>query len=134
MERFLKGLKPVAAKSSNEAEDSKAVRPEDAAIPDQDGDATSTTSTSSFTDSKAKKRKYDESYMTFGFVDSNGSSLSMLCSKLLSNSSMVPAKMRRHLETVHPEYKDKEEEFFLRKKTTVIEKSKNYDTYNPNCQ
>ena len=104
MERWLKGLKRVATKSSNEAECSKAVRAEYATIPDQDGDAT------------AKKRKYDESYISFGFVASNGSPLCMLCSKLIPNSSMVPAKMRRHLETVHPEFKDKNEEYFVRKK------------------
>ncbi|GBP72199.1 Zinc finger BED domain-containing protein 5 [Eumeta japonica] len=40
-------------------------------------------------------------YICFGFVDSNG--FCMLCSKLLPNSSMAPAKLRRHLETVHPE-------------------------------
>ena len=62
--------------------------------------------------------------MTFGFVDSNGSPLCMLCSKLLPNSSMVPAKMRRHLETVHPEYKDKDEEFFLRKKQQLLKSQK----------
>ncbi|GBP28170.1 Zinc finger BED domain-containing protein 5 [Eumeta japonica] len=50
-----------------------------------------------------QKRKYDESYISFGFVDSNGSPLCMLCSKLLPNSSMAPAKLYRHLETVHPD-------------------------------
>ena len=120
MERWLKGLKRVATKSSNEAECLKAVRAEYATIPDQDGDAT----TSSSTVSKAKKRKYDESYISFGFVASNGSPLCMLCSKLLPNSSMVPAKMRRHLETVHPEFKDKNEEYFVRKKEQLLKSQK----------
>src|SRR5579872_1292831 len=112
MERWLKGVKRVATTSSNDAECSKAVRAENIAITDPEDDAT----TSSSTVSKTKRRKYDESYISFGFVDSNGSPLCMLCSKLLPNSSMAPAKLRRHLETVHPESKDKNKEFFVRKK------------------
>ncbi|GBP54132.1 Zinc finger BED domain-containing protein 5 [Eumeta japonica] len=61
----------------------------------------------------------------FGFVDSNGSPLCMLCSKLLLNSSMAPAKLRRHLETVHPESKDKNKEFFVRKKEQLLKTQKN---------
>ncbi|GBP53084.1 Zinc finger BED domain-containing protein 5 [Eumeta japonica] len=63
-------------------------------------------------DVRTKKRKYDESYISFGVVDSNGSPLCMLCSKLLSNSSMTPAKLRQYLETVHSESKDKNKDFF----------------------
>ncbi|CAK1592542.1 unnamed protein product [Parnassius mnemosyne] len=102
MERWLKGVKRVATTSSNDAECSKAVRAENTAITGSEDDAT----TSSSTVSKTKKRKYDESYNSFGFVHSNGSPLCMLCSKLLPNSSMAPAKLRRHLETVHPASKD----------------------------
>ncbi|GBP82680.1 Zinc finger BED domain-containing protein 5 [Eumeta japonica] len=102
MERWLKGVKRVAT-SSNDAECSKTVRTENAATTDPN-DATTT---SSSTVSKTKKRKYNESYISFGFIDYNGLPLCMLCSKLLPNSSMAPAKLRRHLETVHPEYKDK---------------------------
>ncbi|GBP32893.1 Zinc finger BED domain-containing protein 5 [Eumeta japonica] len=89
MERWLKGVKRVAT-SSNDAECSEAVRTENTAITDPDDDAT----TSSFTVTKKKKRKYDESHISIGFVDSNGSPLCMLCSKLLNNSSMAPAKLR----------------------------------------
>ncbi|CAG5038897.1 unnamed protein product [Parnassius apollo] len=99
----------------------KSVRAENTAITDQDDDAT----TSSSTVSKTKNRKYDESYISFGFVDSNGSPLCMLCSKLLPNSSMAAAKLRRHLETVHPESKDKDKEFFVRKKEQLLESPKN---------
>ncbi|GFV88733.1 zinc finger BED domain-containing protein 5 [Trichonephila clavipes] len=48
----------------------------------------------------------------------------MLCSKLLPNSSMAPAKLRRHLETVHPECKDKNQDFFVRKKEQLLESQK----------
>ncbi|GBP67853.1 Zinc finger BED domain-containing protein 5 [Eumeta japonica] len=113
MERWLKGVKCVATSSNND-ECSKSVRVENTAITDPDDDAT----TSSSTVSKTKKRKYDESYISFRFVDSNGSPLCMLCSKLLPNSSMAPAKLRRHLETVHPESKDKNKEFLFVKKNS----------------
>ncbi|GBP73642.1 Zinc finger BED domain-containing protein 5 [Eumeta japonica] len=120
MEPWLKGVKRVVT-SSNDAECSKAVRAENTAITDPDDDAT----TSSSTVSKTKKRKYDEPYISFGFVDSNGSPLCMLHSKLLPNNSMEPGKLHRHLETVHPESKDKNKEFFARKKKQLLESQKN---------
>ncbi|GFT73229.1 zinc finger BED domain-containing protein 5 [Trichonephila clavipes] len=120
MERWLKGDERFATTSSNEAEFSKAVRGEYTAITDPDDYAT----TPSSTVSKAKKRKYDESCISFGFVDPNGSPLCMLCSKLLPNSSMAPAKLHRHLETVHPECKDKNQDFFVRKKEQLLESQK----------
>ncbi|GFV13835.1 zinc finger BED domain-containing protein 5 [Trichonephila clavipes] len=70
MECWLKGDKRFAT-TSNEAQFSKAVRAEYTAITDSDDYAT----TSSATVSKVKKRKYDESCISFGFVDSNGSPL-----------------------------------------------------------
>ncbi|GBP10789.1 Zinc finger BED domain-containing protein 5 [Eumeta japonica] len=88
---------------------------------DSDDDAT----TSSSTVSKTKKKKYDESYISVGFVDSNVSPLCMLCSKPLPNSSMAPAKLCRDLEPVHPESKDKNKEFFVRKKEQLLESQKN---------
>ncbi|GBP67529.1 Zinc finger BED domain-containing protein 5 [Eumeta japonica] len=98
-----------------------AIRAENTAITDLEDDAT----TSSSTFSKTKKRKYEESYFSFGFVDSNGSPLCMLCSKLLPNSYMAPAKLRRHLETVHSESKVKNKEFLVRKKEQLLESPKN---------
>ncbi|GBP49137.1 Zinc finger BED domain-containing protein 5 [Eumeta japonica] len=87
------------------------------AITDPDDDAT----TSSSTVSKTKKRKYDKSYISFRFVDSNGSPPCMLCSKLLPNSS----KLHRYFGTVHPESKNKNKEFFVRKKEQLLESQKN---------
>ncbi|GFW65093.1 zinc finger BED domain-containing protein 5 [Trichonephila clavipes] len=48
----------------------------------------------------------------------------MLCSKLLPNSSITPAKLRRHLETVHPECKDKNQDFLYVKKEQLLESQK----------
>ncbi|GFY14592.1 zinc finger BED domain-containing protein 5 [Trichonephila clavipes] len=46
----------------------------------------------------------------------------MLCSKLLPNSSVAP--LRRHLKTVHPECKDKNQDLFVRKKEQLLESQK----------
>ncbi|GBP35274.1 Zinc finger BED domain-containing protein 5 [Eumeta japonica] len=95
---------------SNDAECLKAVRVENTAITDPDDDATTTSSTIS----------------NFGFIDSNGSPLCMLCSKLFSNSAMAPAKLRRHLETEHtPSLKTRIKNFFVRKKEQLLESQKN---------
>ncbi|KAL4149761.1 hypothetical protein QTP88_003629 [Uroleucon formosanum] len=40
--------------------------------------------------------------------------------KVLPNSSMAPAKMRRHLESVHGELKEKNVEFFIRKRDELL--------------
>ncbi|GBP48658.1 Putative fatty acyl-CoA reductase CG5065 [Eumeta japonica] len=44
---------------------------------------------------------------------------------MLPNSSMAPAKLCQHLETVHLESKDKNKEFFVRKKEQLLESQKN---------
>ncbi|XP_060846317.1 zinc finger BED domain-containing protein 5-like [Rhopalosiphum padi] len=44
----------------------------------------------------------------------------VICSKVLPNSSMAPAKMRRHLESVHGELKEKNVEFFIRKRDELL--------------
>ena len=69
--------------------------------------------------SGSKKRKYDESYLSFGFstvgnVDAPDAQC-VVCHKILSNSSLAPSKLRRHLETNHSEYKNKDIGFFKRK-------------------
>ncbi|GBP74547.1 Zinc finger BED domain-containing protein 5 [Eumeta japonica] len=81
--------------------------------------------TSISTVSRTKKRKYNESYISFGFFDSNGTPLCMPFSKLFPNSSMALAKLRRHLETVHPESKNKNKDFFVRKNEQLLESQKN---------
>lgn len=65
--------------------------------------------------SGCKKRKYDESYLSLGFSKVGNADAPdaqcVVCHKILSNSSLVPAKLRRHLETNHSEYKDKTQAF-----------------------
>ncbi|CAG9562242.1 unnamed protein product [Danaus chrysippus] len=55
----------------------------------------------------SKKRKYDESYVNFGFTfvterDGTQKPQCFLCGKVLANGSMKPAKLSEHLKTVHP--------------------------------
>uniref|UniRef100_K7FP96 DUF4371 domain-containing protein n=1 Tax=Pelodiscus sinensis TaxID=13735 RepID=K7FP96_PELSI len=66
-----------------------------------------------------KKCRYCEDYMAFA---SNGAQC-VVCNKILSNRCLVPAKLRRHFETNHPEYKDKDISFF-KQKLESLEKSK----------
>ena len=62
------------------------------------------------------KRKYDESYLGFGFTwtgsEDYPGALCVKCQKLLHNSSLVPAKMKRHLESHHPNLVGKDILFF----------------------
>ena len=62
------------------------------------------------------KRKYHDSYLDIVFVEtSDNKAQCVICGKVLPNSSMFPAKMRRHFEGVHPDCKDKPSDFFRRK-------------------
>ena len=63
-----------------------------------------------------KKRKYNETYLEYGFtfivVNNEERPQCVLCSKVLSNNSMRPAKLIQHLHNVHPHSKDKEKTCF----------------------
>ena len=63
-----------------------------------------------------KKRKYSETYLKFGFTFTINNGLDIpvcvLCQKSLGNDSMKPSLLTRHLERAHPEFKDKELDFF----------------------
>ncbi|TKS64936.1 Zinc finger BED domain-containing protein 5 [Collichthys lucidus] len=71
--------------------------------------------------SKAKTRKYDEAYLALGFtsttVGKEERPQCVVCLKILARDSLKPNKLKRHLETTHPEHKDKPVEFFRKKLT-----------------
>lgn len=71
-----------------------------------------------------KKRKYDENYLSFGFMEADGSPQCVLCNKVLPNSSMFPAKMLRHFQSVHPEHRNKKRDFFVRKREDLLKTKK----------
>lgn len=76
----------------------------------------STSSDTSSTIKKTLKRKYHDSYLDIGFAETpDNKPQCVICGKVLPNSSMFPAKMRRHFDGVHPEFKNKPTDFFRRK-------------------
>ena len=68
----------------------------------------------------AFKKKYQESYLKYGFVptgDSHAPSpLCIICGDRLANEAMKPSRLLGHKETKHLGLKDKPWEFFERKK------------------
>jgi hypothetical protein len=68
---------------------------------------------------KRKNRKYDDSYLDFGFtsteVDGEERPQCVLCMKFLALECMLPSKLRHHLETTHPSIVSKSHDYFNRK-------------------
>ena len=62
---------------------------------------------------KRKRRKYETKYLKFGFscVEINGISKPqcVICDVVLSNESLKPYRLKRHLQTKHQQYKDKQD-------------------------
>lgn len=80
----------------------------------------------------AKRRNYDRSYLEIGFTYC-GDKISprpqcVLCHEILQNSSMFPAKLRRHFDSKHSEYKDKPLSFFERKLNSLVLTKNNMQT------
>ena len=68
---------------------------------------------------KRKCRKYDDSYLDFGFtstdVNDEERPQCVLCLKVLAPECMLPSKLKRHLETNHRNMEGKPRDFFTRK-------------------
>lgn len=66
----------------------------------------------------AKKRTYQDSYIEYGFIATtvNGDERPqcVLCSKVLSNDSLKPTKLKQHLQNVHATHKSKDKSYFER--------------------
>ena len=65
-----------------------------------------------------KKRKFLENYIEYGFTYIPNSGIQkaqcVVCNETLSAESMKPSKLKRHLETRHPEILSKDPSFFKR--------------------
>ncbi|XP_046975180.1 protein FAM200B-like [Vanessa cardui] len=75
---------------------------------------------SNVTGGKRKKyRKYDDEYLDFGFTCITKEDVELpqcvVCYKVLAAESMLPNKLKRHLELVHSDLQGKPREFFVRK-------------------
>ena len=64
------------------------------------------------------KRQYREQYINFGFIElkNKGESVPqcVVCIKTLLNASMKPSLLQRHLQTNHPNKKDRNPKYFKR--------------------
>lgn len=70
------------------------------------------------TESKRKKRIYFDSYLAYGFSwnkdEGNPRPVCVVCGEILSNESMAPSKLKRHLATKHPGESHKGSSYFSR--------------------
>lgn len=72
---------------------------------------------------KRKQRKYDSEYISFGFIAVGTNveqPLCVVCLQILSNDAMKPAKLKRHLITMHSALASKPKEYFERQKEIYL--------------
>lgn len=89
-------------------------------------------SSSTINDKTVKRRKYKDNYLNFGFTfigdDNNQIPQCIVCGVTLSNESMVPNKLKRHLDQNHSHISKKSSDYFTRllssqkKNSTFMEK------------
>lgn len=87
--------------------------------------------------SKRKNRKYCDEYISFGFIcrgrEDEQKPQCVLCYETLSNESMKPAKLRRHLETKHKEHINKPVEYFQRRQQDLLSRQKSIEKIATGC-
>ncbi len=78
-----------------------------------------------------KKRKYSEDFLKFAFtyiIDRNiERPQCVICNEILSPESMKPNKLKRHFETKHLSYADKDISYFKHKAECVRNSRIDYD-------
>ena len=69
-------------------------------------------------------RKYAKNYISFRFTFAgdvtNSVPLCMVCNERLSNSAMVPSKLKHHLESKHPFHKNKKVTIYTQKNWSIF--------------
>lgn len=82
------------------------------------------------TTKKTKTRKYNSAYLSLGFtsiiIDDEEKPQCLICTKILAADSLKPSKLKRHVETKHPEFENKTVDFFkssFKKVLSVPEKA-----------
>ena len=73
---------------------------------------------------KKKHRKYLKEFIQYGFTCHVKNQVEhpqcVLCGDVLAHESLKPVKMKRHLETRHPDHAQKPIQFFQRKETALL--------------
>lgn len=91
----------------------------------------SLTSGSDATAKTTKKRKYNDSYLSYGFVSveiqEEHRPKCVLCGEILANESLRPSKLKRHLERQHPERASETLTFFERKASAAATESSRFE-------
>jgi hypothetical protein len=89
-----------------------------------------TSSTSGKSVKKRKNRKYDDSYLDFGFtsteVDGEERPQCVLRMKVLASQCMLPSKLKRQLETTHLSVVCKSRDYFSRKLKELNQQKGNF--------
>ena len=71
-----------------------------------------------------KKLRYNDSYVQFGFtvINSGGEEKPqcVLCCKVLASSALKPSKLERHLVTHHPDFQNKNADFFKLRADSLV--------------
>ncbi|KAG7175940.1 SCAN domain-containing protein 3-like 20, partial [Homarus americanus] len=75
--------------------------------------------------SVTQKRKYIDGYINYGFTsiltDGIEKHQCVLRFKVLGNNSMRPSKLKHHLMTIHPQYAERDTDFFRRHERNIFE-------------
>ena len=80
-----------------------------------------------------KKLRYNDSYVQFGFtvINSGGEEKPqcVLCCIVLASSALKPIKPERHLITHHPDFQNKDADFFKRLADSLVRSRFNSTDY-----
>jgi hypothetical protein len=76
-------------------------------------------------------RKYQDSYLNFGFMYSGPENRPIpefvVCGEKLSNECMVPSKLKRHLNTKHDHLSGKDKNYFSRLLSSEVKQKKDME-------
>ncbi|CAG4953116.1 unnamed protein product [Parnassius apollo] len=102
---------------------------------DTESDASTSTKQATATSQTTGKRQriFKESYIQFGFkctvLNFEQRPQCVVRSGVLANESMKPAKLKRNLETKHPQLKNKDESYFKRLATKLKSQQVDFQKY-----
>ena len=79
-----------------------------------------------------RKRKYNQTFIQYGFTfiteNDEQRPLCLLCNEVLANESLIPTKLKRHLDTKHDSYSNKPATFFQRILRTSEQQRRSFES------